>query len=142
MKVIVIDAVAQTAERADLPGTRGILDFFPNGISFCGRLETGDAVYIDEDALLNLATHFVLLPCYPMPLPMKVLVTGPDSEDGEATLDVQITAGELKACIQWADRAAFEAWANDHGRAAAISLNGATVTTWSEMAAKSRPVTA
>jgi hypothetical protein len=142
MRVIVINAVARTVEYRDLADTGAVIGFFPNGISFCGNLATGDAAYIDDEALLNRATHFVQLPCYPMPLPMEVLICGPDSEDGGSTLDVRITPDELRPRIQWVERQGFEAWANDKGRGPAVAISGETIVTWTEMAAKSRPVPA
>ncbi len=139
MRVIVIDAVKRAAEHQILAGEQGLLDFFPNGLSFCGHLPTGDAVYIDDDALLNPATDFVLVPCYPMPLPMKALICGPDSEDGESTLDVRSTLDEIRASVQWTGRPVFEAWAKARGDTAALAVGDVTIVTWNEIAAKSRP---
>ena len=139
MKVIVIDAAAHTIEHHELADTKAVLSFFPNGISYCGALNTGDAVYIDELAMHAPAEHFFITPCNPQPLPTKGLITGPDADDGKSTLDVRGSIEELRASIQWLDRAAFEAWANDRGRGAATSVGGKTLETWSGLAASSRP---
>ncbi len=139
MKVIVIDAAARTIEHHELADTKAIVDFFPNGISYCGALDTGDVVYIDDLAMLTPAEHFFVAPCNPQPLPTKGLIVGPDANDEKSTLDVRVSIDELRASIQWLDRGAFEAWANDQGRGAAISADGQTLRTWSELAARSRP---
>ena len=138
MKVIVIDAAARTIEHHELADTKAVLSFFPNGISYCGALNTGDVVYIDELAMLTPAEHFFVAPCSSQPFPAKGLITGPDADDGKSTLDVRCSIEELRASIQWLDRAAFEAWANDRGRGAATSAGGKTLETWSRLAASSR----
>lgn len=139
MKVIVIDAASRTIEHHKLADTKAIVDFFPNGIGYCGALDTGDVVYIDEMAMHTPAEYFFVAPCNPQPLPTKGLVVGPDADDGKSTLDVHVSIDALRASIQWFDRGAFEAWANDRGRGAATSADGQTLRTWSELAARSRP---
>ena len=139
MKVIVIDAAARTIEPHELADTNAIVHFFPNGISYCGALDTGDVVYVDDLAMQAPAGHFFVVPGNPQPLPAKGLVVGPDADDRWSTLDVRSSIDELRASIQWLDRAAFEAWANDRGRGAAISASEETLQTWSELAARSRP---
>ena len=138
MKVFVIDAAARTIEHHELADTKAIVDFFPNGISHCGALNTGDVVYIDELAMHTPAKHFFIAPCNPQPLPTKGLVVGPDADDGKSTLDVRGSIDALRASIQWLDRTGFEAWANDRGRSAATSADEQTLQTWSELAARSR----
>lgn len=139
MKVIVIDAATQTIEHRELADTKAIVNFFPNGISYCGALKTGDVVYIDELAMHARARHFFTVSCNPQPLPTKGLVVGPDADDGKSTLDVRGSIDELRASIQWLDRGAFEAWANDRGRGASASIGGQNLQTWSELTADSRP---
>ena len=139
MRVIVIDAATRTIEHRELADTDAIVHFFPNGISYCGPLDTGDVVYIDDLAMVTPAEHFFVVPGNPQPLPTKGLVVGPDADDGKSTLDVRGSIDELRASIQCLDRGAFEAWANDQGRGAAISAGGETLETWSGLAACSRP---
>ena len=139
MKVIVIDAAARTVEHHELADTKAVVNFFPNGISYCGPLDTGDVVYIDELAMLTPTEHFFVAPCSSQPFPTKGLITGRDADDGKSTLDVRCSVDDLRASIQWLDRAAFEAWANDRGRGTATSAGGKTLETWSGLAASSRP---
>ena len=140
MKVIIIDAAAQTVEYGELGNIEAILDFFPNGISACGNLDTGDELYIDEEAMLNPVEHFFVAPCNPQPLPTKGLIVGPDADADESKLDVIVSLDTIRAVVQWLDRPAFEAWANDRGRGAAVSAGGETLETWSEAAAHNRPL--
>lgn len=63
--------------------------------------DQGDAVYIDDEGLLNNPRYFFILNGYNQPLAGKGLVLGVDSEGDSC--DPQITLDELKSRISFAE---------------------------------------
>ena len=102
MKAYLIDPVAETVTEVDHNGDyRQIYELIQAQPFTCvGLWDEGDAVYIDDEGLLNNPRYFFLLDGYPQPLAGRGLVLGAD-EEGESR-SPKITLESLRKRVSFA----------------------------------------
>lgn len=78
----------------------------PGGITVAWQRRNRDVIYVDDEGLLRPATAGFRWKERPdrQPLLGFGLVGGPDSDDGESTLDPRSTIAEIEAQVEWLTR--------------------------------------
>lgn len=94
MKALLLNSKDQTVIEIEYSGDwRDINDLIGCQTFTCLRLENGDTVYVDDEALLSNPQHFFTIENYDTPVAGNALILGDDGQGGSC--DVKSTQAEI-----------------------------------------------
>ena len=108
MKTILIDPETQTVSEVDYSGTyTDIYTHIGASCFTCAGIggESDDAIFVDDNGLLNDSGFVFSIADYPTPLVGKGLIMGCDAQ-GESIATTR-TVEEVRAAVQWEGECTF-----------------------------------